>query len=396
METVFIVDGVRSAIGTFGGSLKDVAPTTLAAKCIEAVVQRSGIDADEVGHVVMGNVIHTQPSDMYLSRVAAIEAGIPKEAPAFTLNRLCGSGVQAVVSAAQTIMLGDTDCAIAGGAESMSRAPHSTQAARWGTRFGDQSVTDMLIGALTDPFGNGHMGVTAENVADRWDVSREAQDRFALKSQRRAAAAIDEGRFRTQILPLEVKAKGKVVTFDTDEHVKRDTTLDGLGGLKPAFKAGGSVTAGNSSGVNDGGAALLLMGEGKVKSANVKPMARIIGYAHAGVDPSEMGVGPIPAVKALLARTGMKAFEFSVIECNEAFASQSCAVARELELDPETLNPNGGAIALGHPIGATGSIIIVKTLYELQRTGGRYGLVTMCIGGGQGIALAIENLSTAS
>jgi acetyl-CoA C-acetyltransferase len=343
-----------------------------------------------VGHVVFGNVIHTEPKDMYLSRVAALAAGIPKETPAMTLNRLCGSGIQAVVSAAQMIALGDTDVAVAGGAESMSRAPHATQAIRMGTKMGDMSFQDMMLGALNDPFGAGHMGITAENVATQWQISRADQDRFAAESQRRAGRAIAEQRFKSQIVSIDVRKGRDVVPFDTDEHPKPDTTAESLATLRGAFRKDGSVTAGNASGINDGAAAVVLMSAERAGRESRKPMARILGYAHAGVDPSLMGIGPIPAVQKLLERTGLKVGDFDVIESNEAFAAQACAVSKELGFPDDRTNPNGGAIALGHPVGATGAIILVKAMYELQRTGGRRALCTMCIGGGQGIALAIE------
>ena len=390
-DEVVIVSGVRTAIGTFGGSLSAVPPTKLGALCVAEALRRAGVAGDQVGHVVFGNVIPTEPRDAYLSRVAAIDGGIPKEVPALTLNRLCGSGMQAIVSAAQAIMLGDADTAVAGGAESMSRSPHMLSAARSGQRMGDITAVDFMIGVLSDPFGAGHMGVTAENVAKRYDVSRDAQDAIAAESQKRAKAAIEAGRFREQILPVEVQRKRETVAFDTDEHPKATTEAD-LAKLRPAFARDGSVTAGNASGLNDGGAAVVLMSAARAEREGRKPLARIVGYAHAGVEPSEMGIGPVPAVRRLLERTGLKVSDFDVIESNEAFAAQACAVARELDFDPEKVNPNGGAIALGHPIGATGAIITVKALYELARTGGRYGLATMCIGGGQGIALALERL----
>jgi acetyl-CoA C-acetyltransferase len=387
---VVIVSGVRTAVGTFGGSLKSMAPTALGAICAREALSRAGVAPSDVGHVVFGNVIHTEPKDMYLSRVAAIEAGIPIEVPAMTLNRLCGSGVQAIVSAAQTIMLGDADVAVAGGAECMSRAPYTMPAARWGARMGDTQLVDMMIGALHDPFGHGHMGVTAENLAKKFDITREQQDALALQSHRRAAAAIAEGRFKSQIVPVEVKAGRNTVVFDTDEHVRTDATMEGLSGLRPVFLKDGTVTPGNSSGINDGAAALVLMSADAAKAAGKKPMARIVGYAHAGVEPSEMGYGPVPAVQKLLQRTGLTVADFDTIESNEAFAAQACAVAKNLGLPDDKTNPNGGAIALGHPVGASGAIITVKALYELERIGGRYALVTMCIGGGQGIAAIFE------
>lgn len=390
-EDVVIVSGTRTAIGTFGGSLAGTPPTTLAAAVVAEALKRAGVSGEQVGHVVFGHVIPTEPRDAYISRVAAIEGGVPKEAPALTVNRLCGSGLQAIVSAAQAIMLGDAEVAVAGGAENMSRSPHMLSAARTGQKMGDLKAVDFMIGVLNDPFGAGHMGVTAENVAKRFDVSRESQDAFAVESQRRARAAIEAGRFRDQILPIYVERKRETIAFDTDEHPKA-TTAEDLAKLRPAFAKDGTVTAGNASGINDGAAALVLMSSDRARRDGAKPLARIVGYAHAGVEPSEMGIGPAPAVRKLLERTGLRAPDFDVIESNEAFAAQACAVTRELGLDPDKVNPNGGAIALGHPIGATGAIIAVKTLYELARTNGRYGLVTMCIGGGQGIALAIENL----
>lgn len=387
---VVILAGARTAIGTFGGSLAGQEPAKLGALVAKEALRRAGVAADDVGHVVFGNVIPTGPRDAYLARVAAIEAGVPAEAPAMTLNRLCGSGVQAIVSAAQSIMLGDADVALAGGAEVMSRAPHYLQSGRFGHKMGDVAMVDGLVGVLTDPFGNGIMGVTAENVAARWQVSRADQDAFALESQRRTSEAILAGRFLDEILPVEVARGRTSVRFAVDEHPKPGTTLDGLTALKPAFKKDGTVTAGNSSGVNDGAAALVLASAGCAKRASLTPLARIVGYAHAGVEPGVMGIGPIPAVRKLLERTGLTIDDFDVIESNEAFAAQALAVSRELGFDPEKVNPDGGAIALGHPVGATGAILAVKALHSLGRTGGRYGLVTMCIGGGQGIALAIE------
>jgi acetyl-CoA C-acetyltransferase len=391
MTDVVITGAVRTAIGTFGGALAAIPPAELAAKCIAEALRRAGTEPAAVGHVVLGNVIPTEPRDAYIARVAAMEGGIPKEVPAMTVNRLCGSGLQAIVSAAQSILLGDADTAVAGGAESMSRSPHLLKTGRTGQRMGDAVLVDYMLGALSDPFGNGHMGVTAENVAERYGIARETQDAFAAESQARAARAIQDGRFRAQILPIEVQRKRETVAFDTDEHPK-PTSAEDLAKLRPAFSKTGSVTAGNASGLNDGAAALVLSSAARAERDGVQPLARIVGYAHAGVDPSEMGMGPVPAVRRLLERTGLRAADFDVIESNEAFASQACAVSRELDLDPARVNPNGGAIALGHPIGATGAIITVKALYELARTGGRYGLVTMCIGGGQGIAMAVERL----
>lgn len=389
-QTAYILSGARTAIGTFGGSLAGEEPAALGAAVAVEAMKRAGVDPAEVGHVVYGNVIPTGPKDAYLARVAAIDAGIPKEAPAMTLNRLCGSGVQAIVSAAQNIMLGDAEVALAGGAEVMSRSPHYMQTARFGHKMGDMKVIDGLTGVLTDPFGNGIMGITAENVAEKHQISRTDQDAFAAESQRRAAAAIEAGHFRSQILPLEVAAGRKTIVFDTDEHPKPATTTETLAALKPTFKKDGTVTAGNASGINDGAGAVVLASEGYVKRTGARSLARIVAYAHSGVEPGIMGIGPIPAVRALIERSGLKLGDFDVIESNEAFAAQALAVNRELGLDPAKVNPDGGAIALGHPVGATGAILTVKALYHLQRTGGRYGLVTMCIGGGQGIALAIE------
>jgi len=392
IQTTYILSGARTAIGTFGGMLGGEEPAALGAKVAAEAVRRAAIEPGEIGHVVFGNVIPTGPRDAYLGRVAAIDAGIPKETPAMTLNRLCGSGAQAIVSAAQSIMLGDADVALAGGAEVMSRAPHYLQAGRFGQKMGDVTMADGLTGVLTDPFGSGIMGITAENVAAKFGISREDQDAFALESQRRAAAAIGAGHFKEQILPLDVTAGRKTVTFETDEHPKPATTAESLAALRPAFKKDGSVTAGNASGINDGAAAVVLASEDYVERSGAKPLARIAAYAHAGVEPGIMGIGPVPAVRALLARSGLRIEDFDVIESNEAFAAQALAVNRELGLDPAKVNPEGGAIALGHPVGATGVILTVKAIHHLRRTGGRLGLVTMCIGGGQGIALAIERV----
>ncbi len=391
-KDVVILDGARTAIGGFGGSLAGTPPTAMAAAVAREAMARSGVAPAQVGHVVYGHVINTEPRDMYMARVAAVEAGIPEESPALTVNRLCGSGAQAIVSAAQHLMLGDAEFALAGGAESMSRAPHATQSIRAGAKMGDIAMADMMIGALNDPFGVGHMGITAENVADEHQISREAQDAFAVESQRRALAAITAGHFRSQILPVEVKVRRDTVAFDTDEHPKAGTTMETLAGLRPAFKKDGTVTAGNASGINDGAAALVLATAEAAEASGLKPRARLMGYAHAGVRHEVMGIGPVPAVAKLLRRLGMSADDFDVIESNEAFAAQACAVSAGLGLDPAKVNPNGGAIALGHPVGATGAILAIKCLYELERTGGRLGLVTMCIGGGQGIALAFERL----
>lgn len=391
-ESVMILAGARTAIGTFGGTLSSQEPAVLGAAVATEAMKRAGVSGAQVGHVVYGNVIPTGPRDAYLARVAAIQAGIPVESAAMTLNRLCGSGVQAIISAAQNIMLGDTEVALAGGAEVMSRAPHYLQTGRFGQKMGDTQLLDGLNGILTDPFGNGIMGITAENIADQRGISRDQQDAFAVESQRRAAVAVAAGVFDDQILPMEVAAGRKTIVFDKDEHPKPETTLESLRMLRPVFKKDGTVTAGNASGINDAAAAVVLASETHAAKSLLTPMARIVGYAHAGVEPSVMGLGPIPAVKNLLARTGLRLADFDIIESNEAFAAQALAVSNELGLDPSKVNPDGGAIALGHPVGATGAILTIKAMYHLQRTGGRYGLITMCIGGGQGIALAIERL----
>ena len=389
---VVVVSGVRTAIGDFGGSLKDFAPTELGARCVREALSRSKVAPEEVGHVVFGSVIHTEPKDMYMARVCAINGGIPKEVPALTLNRLCGSGLQAIVTAAQIVALGDADVAVAGGVESMSRANYWLPSARWGSKMGDQVVMDSLIGALSDPFDANHMGVTAENVAAKYGISRETQDQFSVESHRRAANAIKNGWFKSQILPIEIKDRKGTKIFDTDEHVRAETTMDSLGKLKPVFKKDGSVTPGNASGINDGAAAVVLMERKLAEKRGLKPMARLVAYGHAGVEPTLMGLGPIPAVQNAMKKAGLKVADMDVIESNEAFAAQACAVAKDLGFDPKKVNPNGGAVALGHPVGATGCLISVKALYELQRIGGKYTLVTMCIGGGQGIAAIYERL----
>jgi acetyl-CoA C-acetyltransferase len=388
-KEIVILSGARTAIGTFGGALAGTAPIDLGTVVAKAALERAGVEGGQIGHVVFGNVINTEPRDMYLSRVAAMQAGVPDGVPAMNVNRLCGSGVQAIVSAAQALMLGDAEFALAGGAESMSRAPYIMQNARWGQKMGDVTSLDMLLGTLNCPFGTGHMGVTAENVAAEHEVSRAEQDAFAMLSQERAAAAIEAGYFRDQITPVEVKVKRNMVPFDTDEHPKA-TTAEALAGLRAVFQKDGSVTAGNASGINDGAAAVVLATAEAAERAGLTPRARVLGYAHAGVRPEVMGIGPVPAVEALMARTGLKASDFDVIESNEAFASQALAVSKKLGFDPAIVNPNCGAIALGHPVGATGAIITVKALHELERIGGRRALITMCIGGGQGIAMAIE------
>lgn len=389
---VVIVSGVRTAIGDFGGSLKELAPTELAARVSREALLRAGVGGDEVDQVVFGHVINTEPKDMYLARVAAVNAGVHHAAPALTVNRLCGSGLQALISAAQSVLLGEADIALAGGAESMSRAPHSTGALRWGTRMGDTGFTDMMTGALTDPFDTVHMGVTAENVAERYGITRAEQDALAVESHRRAAHATAAGYFREQILPVVLKSRKGEVVFEADEHVRAETSLDSLATMRAAFKQDGSVTAGNASGLNDGAAALVLMERSVAERRGVKPMARLVAYAHTGVDPKYMGIGPISASLKALKLAGLGVADMDLVEANEAFAAQACTVARELQLDPAKINPNGSGIGLGHPIGATGAIISVKALYELQRTGGRFALVTMCIGGGQGIAAIFERL----
>ncbi len=391
MTDIVILSGARTAIGTFGGALAAVRPGDLATVAAKAALERAGVAGGQIGHVVFGHVINTEPRDMYLSRVAAMQAGVPETVPAMNVNRLCGSGAQAVVSVMQSLMLGDADFGLAGGAEVMSRSPYILPAVRWGQKMGDVEAMDMMLGTLNCPFGSGHMGVTAENVAREHGVSREDQDAFALESQVRAARAIAEGRFASQIVPVEVQTRKGHVHFEVDEHPKA-TSIEALAGLKAVFQKGGSVTAGNASGINDGAAALVLARADAAERAGLKPRARILGYGHAGVRPEVMGIGPVPAVRALFARTGLTAADFDVIESNEAFAAQAVAVSRELGFDPAKVNPNGGAIALGHPVGATGVLLIVKAMYELERTGGKRALITMCIGGGQGIALAIERV----
>lgn len=391
MTGIVILSGARTAIGTFGGSLSGFGPIDLATIAAKEAIARAGIVAEKIDQVMFGHIINTEPRDMYLSRVAAVNAGVPVGTPAMNVNRLCGSGVQAVVSAAQALLLGDGDFALAGGADCMSRAPYILQTARFGQKMGDTTALDMMTGALSCPFGTGHMGVTAENVATECGISREAQDEFALESQNRAAAAIAAGAFKDEIVPVEIASRKGTVVFDTDEHPKA-TALDKLASLKPAFLKGGSVTAGNASGINDGAAALVLAREEAAQAAGLTPRARIVGWAVAGVRPEVMGLGPIPAVRKLCEKTGLALSDFDVIESNEAFAAQALAVSNELGLDPAKVNPNGGAIALGHPIGATGAILTVKAMYHLEKTGGKLGLITMCIGGGQGIALAIERL----
>jgi acetyl-CoA C-acetyltransferase len=390
LPEVVVLSGVRTAIGDYGGALKDKPPTELGAAVVREAIKRSGIQPGDVEHVVFGGVIHTDVHDMYLARVAAVNAGIPVETPALTLNRLCGSGLQAIVSAAQTIYLGDAKAAVGGGAEVMSRSPYWIPGARWGLRMGDAKLVDPMIGGLSDPFDDCHMGVTAENVAEKWGITRQAQDELALQSHQRAAAAIAAGYFKEQILPIESKVRGQTVVFDTDEHVKAETSLEKLAKLRPAFKGDGSVTAGNASGINDAAAAVVLMDANEAQQRGLRPLGKLVAYAHAGVEPKYMGIGPIPAVRRVLERANLAIKDLDVIELNEAFAAQALAVMQDLDLPLDRTNPNGSGISLGHPIGATGCILTVKALYELRRIGGKYALVTMCIGGGQGIAAIFE------
>ena len=387
---VVVLSGVRTAVGKYGGSLKDMPPADLGAAVVREAVSRSGVEPAEVGHVVFGNVIHTETRDMYLSRVASVNGGLPVETPAFTLNRLCGSGLQAIVSAAQLVMLGDTDVALAGGAEVMSRGLYGVPAMRWGARMGETTAVDMMVGALTDPFDDCHMGVTAENVAGKWGISREDQDALAVQSHQRAAKATAEGYFKEQILPIELKSRKGTTTFDTDEHIRADATMEGMAKLRPVFDKSGSVTAGNAAGINDAAAAVVLADAEYAERKGLEPMGRLVAYAHAGVEPKYMGIGPVPAVRLVLEKANLKVDDIDVFEVNEAFAAQALAVVRDLSLPEDRTNPNGSGVSLGHPIGATGCILTVKALYELKRTGGRRALVTMCIGGGQGIAAIFE------
>jgi len=391
MTDIVILGGARTAIGGFGGALAGTSPIELGTVVAKAAMERAGVDPAQIGQVAIGHVINTEPKDMYVSRVAAMQAGIPNGTPAMNVNRLCGSGVQAIVSMAQSLLLGDADFALAGGSENMSRSPYIVSDLRWGAKMGYIKSRDMMLGALNCPFGTGHMGVTAENVAREHGISRVDQDAFALQSQERAAAAIAAGYFDSQIVPVQVRVKRDMIEFVRDEHPKA-TSLVTLAGLRPVFEKDGTVTAGNASGLNDGAAAIILARADAAEAAGLTPKFRILGYAHAGVRPEVMGIGPVPAVRNLLAKTGLKASDFDVIESNEAFAAQALAVSQELGFDPAIVNPNGGAIALGHPVGATGAIITVKAMFELERTGGKRALITMCIGGGQGIALAIERI----
>ncbi|WP_192902536.1 acetyl-CoA C-acyltransferase family protein [Pseudomonas putida] len=392
MNDVFFVGTARTAIGSFGGSLKDIPLVDLATTVVRGAVTHAGVAPDAIGHVVMGNVVPTEPRDAYLSRVAAINAGLPQAVPAFNVNRLCGSGLQAIVSAAQGIQLGDYTLAVAGGAESMSRGPYLLPAMRWGARLGDAQAIDYMNGILLDPWQQFHMGVTAENVAARFNISREMQDELAALSQQRAALAIAEGRFREQIVPIELRSRKGPGVFDTDENVRAQVDRQRLASMPAVFQDGGSVTAGNASSLNDGAAAVVIAGADAVRQHGLQPLARLVAYGHAGVDPAYMGMGPVPATRLALKRAGLAIADIDVIESNEAFAAQACAVIQQLELDPLKVNPNGSGISLGHPVGATGAIITIKAIHELRRTGGRYGLVTLCIGGGQGIAMVIERL----
>jgi acetyl-CoA C-acetyltransferase len=392
LPDVVVLSATRTAIGRYGGGLAGVPPCDLAATVVREAVRRAGIEPADVGHAVFGHVIHTETRDMYLGRVAAVNGGLPVSTPAFTVNRLCGSGLQAIVSAAQAITLGDAEAAVAGGAESMSRAQYWLPALRWGQRMQDGVAIDAMVGALTDPFGDCHMGVTAENVAAEFGVSREDQDALAVESHRRAAAAAQAGYFAEQITPVQAPARKGTVEVVADEHIRPDATVEGMARLRPAFVGDGTVTAGNASGVNDAAAAVVLASGAYASSHGLAPLGRLVGYSHAGVEPRIMGIGPVPAVRLVLDRAGLKVDDIDVFEVNEAFAAQALAVVRELGLPPDRTNPNGSGISLGHPIGATGAILVVKALYELRRTAGRFALITMCIGGGQGIAAIFERL----
>ncbi|WP_016744994.1 acetyl-CoA C-acyltransferase family protein [Rhizorhabdus wittichii] len=390
IQDIYIVGAARTAIADFGGALKDVPPADLGVIVARAALERAGLEPGDVQNVVMGQVMPTEPRDAYLARMVGVNAGVPIETPALTLNRLCGSGVEAIVTGAKAMVLGESDIVIAGGAEVMSRVPHVVKGARWGTKMGNVEMTDGLIEALSDPFDKVHMGITAENVAERYQITREAQDALALQGHQRAARAIAEGRFKAQIVPVEVKTRKGVVAFDTDEHVRGDVSAEELAKLRPVFKKDGTVTAANASGINDGAAMVVLATKKAVDAKGLKPLARILSWGHAGVEPLYMGIGPVKAVPIALERAGLTLADIDVIEANEAFAAQACAVAQELGFDPDKVNPNGSGVALGHPVGATGAILTVKTVYELERIGGRYGLITMCIGGGQGIAMVVE------
>lgn len=390
MIDVFVVSGMRTAIGTFGGSLREVPPSALGVATAKAAIARADIPMEAIGHAVYGQVLASEPRDAYMARIIAIESGLPQETPALTVNRLCGSGLQAIVSAAQSLRLGDCEVALAGGAESMSRTPFHLPTHRWGRKLGDATLVDALSEGLKDPFHKVPMGITAEHIAERHGIDRERQDATALESHRRAAAAIAAGRFDSQIVPITVGRRGQETEFKVDEHVRSDASAENLASLRPVFKPDGTVTAGNASGINDGAASVVLATGEAVRRHGLRPLARLVAYAHAGVDPLYMGMGPVPATRAALARAGLQIGDLDVIESNEAFAAQCCAVSDALGFDPTKVNPNGSGIALGHPVGATGAIITVKLVHELQRTGGRYGLATMCIGGGQGIAAIFE------
>lgn len=389
---VVIVSGVRTPIGDFGGSLKDFSPSDLAGKVIAEAVKRAGVAPESIEHCVIGNVTHSDNQDMYVSRVGALNAGLPIHTPCLTVNRLCGSGLQAIISVSQMILLGDADIAVAGGAESMTRVPYWLPNARFGQRLGDGVMYDPLVGVLTCPMNNYHMGVTAENLAARDSISREDQDALAVQGHQRAAKAWDEGRFDSQVLPIEIKSRKGTVIFDRDEHVRADSTLEGMAKLKPAFKKDGTVTPGNASGINDGAAALVLMEKSTAEAQGIKPLGKVVAYSLVGVAPEVMGIGPVPAIEKLLAKTGLTVADIDVWEVNEAFAAQALAVCRALGLPDDKVNPNGSGISLGHPVGATGAILAVKCLYELARTGGRYAVASMCIGGGQGVAVLFERL----
>ncbi|MGE0758738.1 MAG: beta-ketothiolase BktB [Pirellulaceae bacterium] len=389
---VVVLSGARTAIGGYGGSLKDIPPSDLAALCVREAVERAGIAPTDVGHIVFGNIIHTDSHDHYLARVAGVKGGLPHETPALTLNRLCGSGLQAILTAAHAIMLGDAEAAVAGGAENMSRSPYLAPTMRWGARMNDTTLVDVMVGALSDPFDDCHMGVTAENVAKKWNISRTDQDELAAESHRRAAHALDKGFFKAQIVPVSVKVKGGTVPFEIDETVRRDSTAEKLARLRPVFDPNGTVTAGNASSINDAAGAVVLMERGEAERRGLQPMGRLVAYSYAGVDPKYMGIGPVPAVRSLLQKTGFSLNDIDVFEVNEAFAAQALAVCRQLELPADRTNPNGSGISLGHPIGATGAILVIKALFELKRTGARRALVTMCIGGGQGIAAIFERM----
>ncbi|MEX2195382.1 MAG: beta-ketothiolase BktB [Thermoleophilaceae bacterium] len=389
MTDVVISSAARTAVGSYGKSLKDVPTTELGAIAVRSAMERAKIEPGDVQQVVFGNVIHSAPEDMYMARVVGIKAGIPKEAPAFTVNRLCGTGVQSIVSAAQSIQTGEADCVVAGGAENMSRGPYWMPDARWGARMGEAKMVDPVVGGLTDPFNNIHMGITAENLAESHWISREEQDAFALRSHQLAKAAIDGGRFEDEVVPVPVKVKRDTVDFTQDEHVRPEASMESMAKLKPVFKPDGTVTAGNASGMNDAGAAVVLMSKQRAEETGAPVRARILSYAYCGVDPKTMGIGPVPAVKKALDKAGLTIGDVDVVELNEAFAAQALAVMKDLELDPDKVNPNGGAIALGHPIAATGSVITAKILAEMEREDHDVGLVTLCIGGGQGIAMLL-------